>query len=253
MIKAKNYSGEDCFAWLSEKENKPYYCPGCEKEVILKKGLKKISHFAHKPPVQCEWGNGESEIHHLIKQSIYEYLIVKSNCKNVQLERYLGEVRPDVYAEIDETPVAIEIQKSNIDILTIQKRMRYYLVKGIYVIWIIPKEAPESSYNHGNFVCSPKQWEKYLHALNYGKLFYWQNENKGIKCYHFDDHHLFVEATRWGGGYSKKSKRYKSFSTNDKILFLDKDFYGMRNEGFNLCKIPIEQGLIFNYPDKWWK
>lgn len=40
-----------------------YRCPECGRMVILKKGRIVTHHFAHKPPVDCAWGRGESHAH----------------------------------------------------------------------------------------------------------------------------------------------------------------------------------------------
>ena len=44
-------------------------CPLCEKELILKDGKVMVKHLAHKSDTKC---GGESEIHKLVKQYIYE-------------------------------------------------------------------------------------------------------------------------------------------------------------------------------------
>ena len=43
-------------AWDQEKSDGPFYCPVCVEETILKKGTMKVHHFAHKPPIRCEYG-----------------------------------------------------------------------------------------------------------------------------------------------------------------------------------------------------
>jgi competence protein CoiA len=54
------------------KSNSPFVCPRCAAEVILKKGSVKTHHFAHWPPVLCEYGQGETEEHRKCKLAIYE-------------------------------------------------------------------------------------------------------------------------------------------------------------------------------------
>ncbi|PQB67995.1 competence protein CoiA, partial [Enterococcus faecium] len=45
MLLAMNEYNKCCFAKHAEK-GKKYYCRGCRKRVILKKGKKKCAHFA---------------------------------------------------------------------------------------------------------------------------------------------------------------------------------------------------------------
>ena len=64
MLTAFSDSNPSCYAWVSQKSEGPFYCKKCNIEVILKKGLIKQHHFAHKPPKQCMFGYGESDIHY---------------------------------------------------------------------------------------------------------------------------------------------------------------------------------------------
>lgn len=43
-------------AWDQQKIDGPFSCPVCVEETILKKGAMKVHHFAHKPPITCEYG-----------------------------------------------------------------------------------------------------------------------------------------------------------------------------------------------------
>ena len=71
----KTSTNEKVYAWLINREDKPFSCPECGDEVILKKGIVKVHHFAHKPPTSCEFGQGESEKHRACKLEIYERLL----------------------------------------------------------------------------------------------------------------------------------------------------------------------------------
>lgn len=69
---------------LAKKENK-YKCPSCEKDVIFKKGLVKIPHFAHKHTQSCYYYDkpSESEIHKSAK------LLIKNLLENrIAMEFY---------------------------------------------------------------------------------------------------------------------------------------------------------------------
>jgi competence protein CoiA len=59
-------------------------------------------------------GEGETEIHRRCKAEIYDTLLRAPHVKDVKLERYLNEIRPDISAYINGVPVAIEAQISNL-------------------------------------------------------------------------------------------------------------------------------------------
>ena len=69
MLKAST-TNKEVLSMEVEKEDGPFFCPSCRGKVILKKGRIKIPHFAHKPPVTCIYGKGESEIHYKAKLEI---------------------------------------------------------------------------------------------------------------------------------------------------------------------------------------
>src|SRR4030095_7191258 len=101
-------------AWDESKVNRPFYCPQCGDEAILKQGWVKVHHFAHKPPVICEYGRGETERHRQCKLTIYAGLNRQTRFSGVELERSLGTVRPDVSGWMDGVPIVIEVQISTL-------------------------------------------------------------------------------------------------------------------------------------------
>jgi len=116
MIVAQNSEKIRCIAFETEKDKKPFFCSFCNNKVVLKKGETREHHFAHKPPTDCQYGKGESQIHYKIKREIYLTLKDHPNCSKCEIERILEGVRPDVSLYIGKVPVAIEIQKNRIDI-----------------------------------------------------------------------------------------------------------------------------------------
>ena len=264
MLRALNKNEVSILAWETEKSEYPFFCPLCREELLLRKGKVKTHHFAHKIKTNCDYAHGESEKHYRIKKQLYEYLKDKVNCKNCDLERNLKTVRPDISLRINNIPVAIEIQNSAIDVKIIQKRMAEYTKMKIYVLWIIPQESPSLEYREKEkvYVHNIKEWEAYLHALNYGKLYYWQGDNS-IKAYHFEALEIYKESSVWydedgddhySRGYNYYARTLKHCTTDNKILFIDKDFIPNQNKGFSKYHIEIPKCLI--YRDKynnWWK
>ncbi|GCE27533.1 hypothetical protein KDA_30170 [Dictyobacter alpinus] len=173
MLSARNSNG-DVLAMNVDKDDGPFCCPACRDEVILKKGEKKSPHFAHRPETVCEYSHsGESEEHRRAKVAIYQSLLTTPGVTKLQLERFLGEVRPDVSFEFNGHYVAIEVQVSTLSTENIARRTVAYAQKNIAVLWTPPwnKEMIFQRY-------APKSWERYLHTLYFGKIYYWDHDIK---------------------------------------------------------------------------
>ncbi len=109
----------------------------CNDEVVLKKGSVRIHYFAHKPPLACAYGKGESDEHLKCKLEIYENLIKQPNVTKCEIERNLQSVRPDISCYIGKIPVAIEVQISALGLDEIIYRTIEYRQKGIFVLWLL--------------------------------------------------------------------------------------------------------------------
>src|SRR4051812_133908 len=98
-------------AALYAKQN--YFCPNCGGDVNLRNGLVKIEHFGHNPGNSCEYA-GESLLHIQMKSQIFRNLTenIGSKVKNIELEKPLGNCRPDVFIEGNKKSIAIEVQAS---------------------------------------------------------------------------------------------------------------------------------------------
>jgi len=134
LTATREINGQKVAAWEVEKEDAPFLCFCCRQTVRLRRGEIKAPHFAHVPPVTCEYGTGESEAHRLCKIALYENLSRDPVVRKCEMERDLGTVRPDVSAYIDDVPVALEVQLSNLTLEKIQYRTLEYARKGIYVL-----------------------------------------------------------------------------------------------------------------------
>jgi len=224
------------------KEDGPFRCPECAGIVLVKKGHVKVHHFAHKPPFDCQYGQGESEEHRRAKMAIYDALRVHPDVTKAQLERSLpkGPVRPDVSCYIRGTPVAIEIQLSTLGLDEIDRRTRAYHSLGICVLWM-PLYTDELEHQVQSILAelgglretdqekrnrySPAVWEKYLHTLYFGHVFYW-SEHATVRPVHFADFEMHVE----GGydedgnehrGYFRSSKRYRTPEIGPPLSIID--------------------------------
>jgi competence protein CoiA len=214
MLSARRKSdGQTVHAYFLSKREDRFLCPECNEEVILKMGKKRVNYFAHATPLICRFGTGESDSHRACKLEIYQALRTIPGIRDVELERSFSWGRPDVYAEINKLRVAIEVQISSLSIETIQKRTIEYGRNGIYVLWLLQwrPELEDSRYR-------PAQWEKWLHAAYFGRVYYWI-EGLNVVSYRFDPSFKSIPKRSWiskkgakttVGGYSVRLKTYRS-------------------------------------------
>ena len=202
------------------KEHGPFHCAGCKHELILRKGKIKVHHFAHKPPFDCVRGKGETEAHRKCKESIYQALSNRSNVSHLDIEVDFGNVVADIYALINNVPVAIEVQRSNISVNEITRRTEEYNRLGVNVLWLalFNEKLNKDKY-------SPSAWEKWCHAVYFGRVYYWFSELTVVPI-HFSDYQLYVEESTWyesggversEGGYFRTSKRYRTPNAGNAI------------------------------------
>src|SRR3954471_6508717 len=231
MLNARRRSdGETVSAYFERKDNGPFACLICNEDVLLRSGQDRVDHFAHANPFACEYAQGESDLHRRCKREIYEALCKEPGVEKLSLELPLGTVRPDVSAEINGTPVAIEVQISSLSIETIMRRTIDYHQKGIYVLWLLPwtPELDKERY-------APAQWEKWIHTCYFGRVYYWV-QGLEVAEYTFEPSFRVVLKTTWyaedgrkmsAGGYATRSVRFRS-PRRGATLNIARDF-GPRN------------------------
>jgi competence protein CoiA len=265
MQVALSETGVRCVAWITEKAEGPFSCPICLGEVILRKGKIREHHYAHKPPFNCSYGAGETQIHYRCKREVFEALSDHPRCSECEIEKQLDGVRPDVLATVSSNKIAIEVQKTNIDLDDIARKCITYNKLGIYVLWLVPKDAPKLTWHDGEeeWVCRPKEWEKYLHAMYYGRLYYW---DKGllVNPYHFNKFQIYVEAREWydeygdeqyAGGYYKYARALKRAiqHPHNQLNIID-DFSSRRRPQFDSKNWSIPSCNIWmDSLRAWWK
>ena len=250
-------NNQKVFASRSEKSEGPFHCPGCKHELVLRKGRIKVHHFAHKPPYHyhCQRGEGESEAHRKCKESINNALSQYNHVTNLDVEVDFGSVIADVYCLINNVPVAIEIQRSNLSVNEITARTSEYEKHGIYVLWLalFNKKLGEGKY-------SPKAWEKWCHATYFGRVYYWVADLT-IAPVHFSEYQNYVESKSWyneygeeqsAGGYYKSSKRYKTPSIGN-YLNLATDFSPSYKQAWKGGTVSVPNCRLYNDNNKKWR
>lgn len=225
----------------------PFFCPECNREVVLRTGSVRITHFAHRVSSLCRHGAGETDEHRRCKKAIYEALLHEPGVKNVILENPLGTCRPDVFAYIKDVPVAIEVQISALSLETIIRRTEEYARKGIYVLWLLQW----TPYLDGRRY-SPKLWEKWIHAAYFGRVYYWI-EGLTVASYRFEPHLTRVQDVSWFSkngekmqidGYTKRSKRFRSPARGE-TFNMARHFTGKERERWEGNEFLIPKAKIF--------
>lgn len=222
---------------------------------MLRKGPVKIHHFAHKPPILCSYGTGESEEHRKCKIEIFERLLKEPSVTGCEIEKDLGSVRPDIFFIKAGVPIAIEVQLSTLSIEQIIYRTIEYLQKGVHVLWL-PRFRDDLLLER----YSPRPWEKWLHTAYFGRIYYWHS-NLNMVPVHFEHHYLNVEERSWfeaggiensAGGYKKLSKRFKTPLTGNPVNLI-RDFKPLTRKPLitNSYTIPESRLLIDSQP-QWW-
>ena len=199
-----------------------FVCPGCNHEVILKKGRIRVAHFAHKSYANCDYAKGETPAHLEAKRLWCDEL--RSRGIKAEVEYSVGGNWADVMAWPSNGPaVAFEFQRCGIRLEEIEKRAFSYAEQGIAQIWIpflkpsvLEKAEPVKNGNDGKWLIErfpARPFVRWVHGLHWG-LGMWFYDPKG-KVFWFGrmkGHKIPVEATEWGGGYDKWSKRWRELT-----------------------------------------
>jgi competence protein CoiA len=235
LTAARRIDGQKVAAWEIERSDGPFFCFCCRQMVVLRKGEIKAPHFAHTPPVTCEYGAGESEAHRRCKIALFESLSTHPRVRKCEMERALGTVRPDVSAYINDVPVAVEVQFSNLSLARIHYRTAEYARKGIYVLWL-PIHTPDLKRE----LYLPRPWEQWLHAAYFGRVYYWL-EGARILPVHFRDYRASVRGrTR---DYQKTARR--KVPIEGKAATLTDDFRPVSRQAWEGRRVSIPQAKLF--------
>lgn len=225
-----NLNDEKVFAFHVNDKNASYHCPLCKSNVILKKGKIKTHHFAHKNNNDCDWG-GESESHMKTKLEIYNFLISKGF--QADMEVIIDNSKADIFAVIDNRPVVIEIQNSQLSELEIIRRTNYYYknIPNVAINWISTidiqklREKNDHCYKtkEGYKIdkYTPKQFERWLDNILPASLWFFDPKTSLIYKGSFSTHYIEVPHSDYDGGrggYEKPSKRWVKLSLEEMQL-----------------------------------
>lgn len=244
MLVALN-NGKRVFA-SQAKRKEQYLCPHCHSQVVPHLGTKVIHHFKHKPGATCAY-KSESIEHLKAKEIVFKTLTARG--LQAQVEAYVSTLSPfgNRIADILVTSpngakVAIELQKTNITENDIIKRSKAYADANINSLWIpfappkLSKElAGEKGYCHIEKL-SATQLMQWLDKIHQGRAWIYDPSSQMFWKYELSQHLLYVEATDFGGGYFKRSKRWHDVSFYGPYKISD-----LKIKKANLKKIPANE------------
>ena len=250
------------------KQDGPFYCDETFEELIVRKCIEKIDHFAYKTRTS-PIAKRESELHTECQNELLEILTrtfpngkweAERQNFNADSEKGYSKVVPDLSGKINDKGVIIEIQKSTLSVKKILHRTEQYSKRGGYILWIIPLTD-----DLGNENFRPRLFERFLHTMYYGRVYYWYRGNASkLIPVHFGTAERWIEETTWydengeeqiAGGYEKPFLRVKK-PEYGKVVNITTDFKFDDRKAFKLendklsaskCKIFIDKNSV------WWK
>ncbi|WP_430410836.1 hypothetical protein [Kordia sp.] len=132
-------------------------------------------------------------------------------------------------------------------------------MRGGYILWIVPLEEKLGAEDF-----RPRLFERYLHTMYYGRVYYW-TKGKGtiLTPVHFGTAERYIEESNWfeadgtersEGGYFKPYLRVKKpiyCQEVDLINFIadDRDEFEVENEKLSIQKCKIFRDKL----NSWWK
>jgi competence CoiA-like predicted nuclease len=214
------------------ERQKSYFCPSCKNLLVLKRGRIVVAHFAHRPPVLCDWAKGETKAHLEAKQIVFDALSTRGIKAELEfvVQSLPGDRRADVMAWSSKgVPVAIELQHSALSLSILETRARSYANASIAQLWVpfVNKKSLldfEPRAGGGMFVkrYSARPFERWVHGLN-GKEGMWVYlpHERAFRHARLSGHQIYMEESSWFeeggeertvGGYYRWSKRYKELT-----------------------------------------
>ena len=211
-----------------------YHCPRCRRPVILKKGRIVTHHFAHKPPVDCAWGRGETDAHREAKTLFRDEFARRGH--RAAVEHEVASLPDDRRADVVVwSPAghayALELQHTALGYASLEHRTLSYIRAGVRVIWL-PFLRPglwegakrldggeDGDFRIDRFPARPL--EKWVHGFYYGRFWMYDPEGKAVWLARLTKHQVFVDHVAWydddgeqqhAGGYWKTSKRWRTLT-----------------------------------------
>lgn len=228
----KIISSEDA---LKEKDGikLTYYCPSCGGELILRKGLINMPHFAHtNDETSCMYKQGgESATHDAMKIMVKKIVEKWNNPSVSEYEYRISNNIADVYFEINGKKIAVECVHKHTDISEFRRKNEEYYHRGVYVLWVFNLEYFLNKDNSFKDQLRIAHIYKEAHSLYYGNLWCVDLLNHRMYSIHLKklkgSNGYFMKQTRGIDFYLLKSFKlcnFKERDTVDDMLYLKESY-----------------------------
>jgi len=254
-------------ASLVRKSDGPFFCKECLSDVIVRKCSEKVDHFAHIARTSPVIKSKNKTLHNKCRDLFLDALMLRYPEGKLAAEREIPEIKeknlkkivPDISGRINGKAVAIEVQLSPYTINRISEKLVEYKKRKVAVLYIVPLYD-----SLGDEPFRPRLYEKYLHSLYYGRVYYWSIE-LGTKLLpvHYSPTKRWIEESSWfdsegneesAGGYFLTYRTIKKPNYGNKIdiwqdFLFDKKFEFVPKN----AKKAIPECLIFrDKNERWW-
>lgn len=121
---------------LQQIQSQSFFCPVCKSSLIIKQGIKKRIHFAHKIE-ECSQSAKESTAHLLAKEKLFHFFSSKNIPIKMEYPIIETNQRADLFISLGSKKYVIEFQHSIISEKDIKLRIRNYTNLAIIQVWLI--------------------------------------------------------------------------------------------------------------------
>ncbi|HLP76133.1 MAG TPA: competence protein CoiA family protein [Candidatus Paceibacterota bacterium] len=225
-------------------EDGPFICRTCLSDAVVRKCVEKRDHFAHQSRLSPAIEAKESELHKGCLEEICEALKMEAPGGDWQTNRPIkaneklgvDAVRPDISGKINGQRIVIEAQASQLSLSVIIKRSVIYSKWNVPILWLVPLKA-----DFGNEPFRPRLYERYLHAMYFGRVYYWRPDFGGLVLpVHYGVAKRHIPFSEWydkdaeqeckAGGYDKPYKVIKRPVLGEKVDIVSQFFPERRSE-----------------------
>lgn len=151
------------------------FCPYTDcgrSRLVYRSGDIRRTHFAHLNEAAIH--GGESIEHFSAKIGIAQLVAQNNNSSYVKEEVWVDPLRPDILVEFSTEKIAMEIQRSPIDIEDVEEKIRCYSSQNIYTIYLFDvssKKYGKRTHLADPMVRIPSELECFYHSLT-GEVYY---------------------------------------------------------------------------------
>ncbi|MDO5742605.1 MAG: competence protein CoiA family protein [Vagococcus sp.] len=121
---------------IKELKGNKFFCPVCQREMLLRQGQKTRAHFAHYEEGKCHVSKQAESIEHMTGKQLLAKWLSEASYLTVEIEKYYRRIQRQADLVVNQQLV-VEYQCSPISIEQLIERTHDYQKIGLSVIWIL--------------------------------------------------------------------------------------------------------------------